>query len=637
MAQRRREELLLAAFVVLSLGIVAIGFHSIPRPSKAVALMSIDEDSMRQGTATMGNQGDMVMESDVEGLLNQRLKLLEKERNKMVEKRKREVAKRLKFKREQRMKVIRHLSQIMNRHPSLMADLERFSDADGNVPLRSIEQKLQQFHKLQLQREFLLHHPHRTNMPLVNLAQSESVPSSAGGLGWSLSLKPQETNGSWGFWRTPENSNNFAGQRHPVQNTNPFGEHVIGRDMDADVNISHIEDGQDNPLFDIMEGKGFPKMFYESDNFVPCTDPDKCTLTHARYGPGVGGREERKIERRRVKYEDEHEPFMKDRLVNCSEDPRSPSYHPACDRGRNKYGRPLRPGGFPDDNQIVDYHIYKNSLNPTEYENVTIYPAQVYRQKQLPNVNPNGVMRTTYPGTGRYGGLTGPPWFTEGPVGSEEASFTAHSALGGSGDMQGKSRSWSDVGLGDRTVPAQDSVGQVMPGMETAEQGAYLTHPTGGYFRAGMRPALHAQRDPLDEKYDVKKEVHARGVPRKVKKIKTELAKWRHDVEVSVVCLLALRLDFMADWETSSLSSQRDREVHAHSKWLRRNTEERKRSKGQQAEDAEFHLDRIVPSLSPPVFIRVKIKPKLPGPPGPGRHLAWASFAEFRVRPGGPR
>uniref|UniRef100_A0A7S0DZS3 Uncharacterized protein n=1 Tax=Hanusia phi TaxID=3032 RepID=A0A7S0DZS3_9CRYP len=602
MAQRRREELLLAAFVVLSLGIVAIGFHSIPRPSKAVALMSIDEDSMRQGTATMGNQGDMVMESDVEGLLNQRLKLLEKERNKMVEKRKREVAKRLKFKREQRMKVIRHLSQIMNRHPSLMADLERFSDADGNVPLRSIEQKLQQFHKLQLQREFLLHHPHRTNMPLVNLAQSESVPSSAGGLGWSLSLKPQETNGSWGFWRTPENSNNFAGQRHPVQNTNPFGEHVIGRDMDADVNISHIEDGQDNPLFDIMEGKGFPKMFYESDNFVPCTDPDKCTLTHARYGPGVGGREERKIERRRVKYEDEHEPFMKDRLVNCSEDPRSPSYHPACDRGRNKYGRPLRPGGFPDDNQIVDYHIYKNSLNPTEYENVTIYPAQVYRQKQLPNVNPNGVMRTTYPGTGRYGGLTGPPWFTEGPVGSEEASFTAHSALGGSGDMQGKSRSWSDVGLGDRTVPAQDSVGQVMPGMETAEQGAYLTHPTGGYFRAGMRPALHAQRDPLDEKYDVKKEnpvylqnlaleiknlLHPLQESRKeiistqvglqksqdrVKKIKTELAKWRHDVETGKPAVYPLN------------------EIEKYTRTANGNTEERKRSKGQQAEDAEVSL-----------------------------------------------
>uniref|UniRef100_A0A7S4PIM0 Uncharacterized protein n=1 Tax=Guillardia theta TaxID=55529 RepID=A0A7S4PIM0_GUITH len=561
MKQKRREELLLAAFMVLSLGIMAIGLNNF-RNQTPVGMMSIDENLMRHDSKARGNGQDSVMESDVEGLLNQRLKLLEKERNKLVAKKKREVASRLKFKREARMKVIRHLSQIMNRHPSLMTDLERLSDADGRVPLHSIEQKMQQYHKLELQRQFLLRHPHRASMSVINLAQSQSAPASSGGLGWSLSLRRQETNGTWGYWRTPENSNNFAGQQQPVENTNPFGEHVIGRDMDSDVNASLIEEGQDNPLLDIVEGKGFPKMFYESDNFAPCTDPDKCTLTHTRYGPGVGGREDRKLERRRVKYEYEHEPFMKDRIVNCSADRRSPNYHPACDRGRNKYGRPLRPGGFPDDNQIVDDYIYRNSLQPNTYENVTIYPREMYRQRQLPIVNPNGVMRTTYPGTGRYGGLTGPPWFTEGPVGSEEGSVTAHSALGGNSDMQVKSRSWSDVGLGDRTVPAQDSVGQVLPGMEEAEQGTYLTHPTGGYFRTGMRPALHAQKPrPLDEHYDVKSEspvylqnlaLHIKnllhplkesskeiistqaGLQRsqdRVKKIRSELAKWRHDVE----------------------------------------------------------------------------------------------------------
>ena len=253
---------------------------------------------------------------------------------------------------------------------------------------------------------------------------------------WVLTLKPAAinmSNATWGVWRTPDNSNAYSGMTAPVPNTNPFGEQIIDQDSDKYVNISDIEKGYDtyNPLFAALEGKGFPKMGYEQDIFAPCTDPTKCTPPNSRPNNPV---RDTHSDPRALQAKEEKPLSLSDEYKNCS-DPNNPEYYTAmCDPARNKYGRPIREGGFPDDPMIVEWRLHTQRINQrinrsVEVEkgisgegNWTIYREPVYlANAQAPHALylrtpfPAGVSKQPYTSTGYYGGLSGPPFITEVP------------------------------------------------------------------------------------------------------------------------------------------------------------------------------------------------------------------------------
>jgi len=294
---------------------------------------------------------------------------------------------------------------------------------------------------------------------------------------WVLTLKPAAinmSNVSWGVWRTPDNSNAYNGMTKPVPNTNPFGEQIIDQDSDKYVNISDVEKGYDmyNPLFAALEGRGLPKMGYEQDIFAPCTDPEKCTPSNSK--PNHPVRDTHSDPRTLQATE---KPFsFDDEYTNCT-DPNNPEFYSAyCDPARNRYGRPIRRGGFPDDPMIVEWRLntqhmndmVNRSIEAEQEHNFTIYRlpvtnAQVVNTQgpYLRTPYPNGVQKQPVAATGYYGGLAGPPFLTEGPVGSE---FTY--GVGGE-EQEDKTEAgvgtykWEDVGLGDGYRDAQSIVGQL--------------------------------------------------------------------------------------------------------------------------------------------------------------------------------
>lgn len=257
----------------------------------------------------------------------------------------------------------------------------------------------------------------------------------------------------WGEWRTPGNSNAYEGMTEPVQNNNPLGDHILNRDLDKDVDVSEL-DKYDNPLIDALEGKGLPKMFYEDDEFTPChgdhckvvdpSNPVSKIHTHWTGNPrgfGYGG--------------------QRDLWIKCR-DPTSIYYNEACDPDKNHYGRPLRPGGFPDGNQIVDRHLWIKNQHSTNSYAVRWFPFRHnlsastfdFRPRGMGIPGNNGMMKTPYTGTGYYGGLSGPPFFTEGPRGSEVAPMTHPAPY-----INFSGVDWDQIGLGDDAIPAQPIVG----------------------------------------------------------------------------------------------------------------------------------------------------------------------------------
>ena len=75
----------------------------------------------------------------------------------------------------------------------------------------------------------------------------------------------------WGAWRTPGNSNAYVGMKTPARNDNPFGNNVLFRNSDKEVNVKELESKWYNPLFDSWD-KGLPRVFYEDDIAVPCEE-----------------------------------------------------------------------------------------------------------------------------------------------------------------------------------------------------------------------------------------------------------------------------------------------------------------------------------------------------------------------------
>ena len=181
---------------------------------------------------------------------------------------------------------------------------------------------------------------------------------------WVLTLKAAPINMSnvtWGVWRTPDNSNAYSGMTEPVPNTNPLGEQIIDQDSDTYVNVSDVEKGYDtyNPLFAALQGKGFPKMFYEQDDFAPCTDPDRCTPPNSQANYPVTGTHSDP----RTLHAKDKPITLDDVYKNCS-DPSNPEYYSAmCDPARNQYGRRIREGGFPDDPMVVEWRLRSRHIN----------------------------------------------------------------------------------------------------------------------------------------------------------------------------------------------------------------------------------------------------------------------------------
>lgn len=154
----------------------------------------------------------------------------------------------------------------------------------------------------------------------------------------------KEPGAAWGSWRTPGNANQYVGMTSPVENNNPFGENVVGKDSDRAVNASLAgEEGAFSPLENILEGNGpLPKMFSSSDLDVPCDREDvDCKPVKANI---MATDETTEHFNARMKGHDAYKSvghYTKDRFVDCS-DPDEQAANPACDPGRNKYGRPDR-------------------------------------------------------------------------------------------------------------------------------------------------------------------------------------------------------------------------------------------------------------------------------------------------------
>jgi hypothetical protein len=255
-------------------------------------------------------------------------------------------------------------------------------------------------------------------------------------------------NGQWGYWRTSFNSNNEQGRSGPIANDDPLGDHVVGRYLDRVVSLNaslaeQADENAGNPMIDLVTGKGLPKMFYEDDQFAPCPPDDpKCEV--GMYG--------RKKERRdhRPSWDKVDPPkktdirkFLRDRhRINCT-DPSSTSYSPLCEKAIDRTHDP--------------------------YYKLPGLPAwRIPRiREQHGWVNLDKTMKVPYPGTGYYGGRVGPPFNTEGIVGSEGPSGLFSPKLGA-------------VQL-DRQVPAQAQVGHVRRPV-----GDEVTHATAGQWGHGV-------------------------------------------------------------------------------------------------------------------------------------------------------
>ena len=279
----------------------------------------------------------------------------------------------------------------------------------------------------------------------------------------------KEPGAAWGSWRTPGNANQYDGMTSPVENNNPFGENVVGKGSDRAVNASLAGgEGAFSPFQNILEGNGpLPKMFSSSDMDVPCDQEDvDCEPVKANIVSTDESTEEFNARMKRHDHLKRIGHYMEDHFVNCS-DPAEQAVNPACDPGRNKYGRPDREGGFADDPMIVESRMHyrqhwmpsRNSENMWGNKNFFVYPdGRVVLRYPLNTsgsfyahgpVRPDGPagMRVPYPSTGHYGGLTGPPYNTQGPPGGE---LGAHGFLGRDG-LYGRKID----GLKDEQYPAQ--------------------------------------------------------------------------------------------------------------------------------------------------------------------------------------
>ena len=327
---------------------------------------------------------------------------------------------------------------------------------------------------------------------------AEALPAEHGALnGWVLHLKPRmdRENSTWGEWRTPDNSNQYTGMTEAVPNTNPLGEQVIDEDSDKLVNITDVEKGygaNPNPLFAALEGQGLPKMFTEQDVFAPCSAEERaagtCTPPNSQPNHPVrdAHSDPRELEGGEHEFEVRHTNFplgsAHDSFRNCSDPNLDEHYEAPCDPVRNQYGRPVRPGGFPDEPMIVERRIHEHSYgmrnaeqvqpgHPIPRANISVYvedhhpyypvaeeAAGVYPRTEFPI----GMMKEPYTATGGYGGLAGPPFLTQETVGSE----VSHAGAWNPGPpppskdtQRGAAWSWSKVGLGDGYEDAQRLVG----------------------------------------------------------------------------------------------------------------------------------------------------------------------------------
>lgn len=147
--------------------------------------------------------------------------------------------------------IVGRLQRMLAEHPTFVKEWQALSKLSGN---RELVKALSSASHHAVQRDPAGAHLERTKMQQLVFAKRQALshmnffgihigvdnkgfvpPSKAAprpqpfkddaeGLGWVLTNRtwPNITNNSFGFWRTPENSNQYSGMTEPVRSTNRF-------------------------------------------------------------------------------------------------------------------------------------------------------------------------------------------------------------------------------------------------------------------------------------------------------------------------------------------------------------------------------------------------------------------------------
>ena len=201
--------------------------------------------------------------------------------------------------------------------------------------------------------------------------------------------------------------------------------------QDADAHRRHRVHGRIAPcLISDLDTDGDGELSAEERAAGTCTPPNSqpnhpVRDAHSDPRELEGGEHEFEVRHTNFPLGSAHDSFR-----NCSDPNLDEHYEAPCDPVRNQYGRPIRPGGFPDEPMIVERRIHEHSYagmrnaeqvqpgHPIPRANISVYVEDhhpyypvaeeaggVYPRTEFPI----GMMKEPYTATGGYGGLAGPP------------------------------------------------------------------------------------------------------------------------------------------------------------------------------------------------------------------------------------